>query len=198
MSETTNTNLIKLSEIKSKEDYKKISIKPYLSFSFKKVIINNILNLSKIENEQNLVKIDYALLEMIKNIMLVNNYSDLDLSEYEDIFQAYDLMQENGVLEYIFGEIPIKEIDFFDIILEQEITQLLTVENSVSGVLAKTLNKLVDRIPDSAEINKMIPKLSKEISKISPETMEILKGITKIDTPVKTTKTTKPKSKTTK
>jgi hypothetical protein len=28
--------------------------------------------------------------------------------------------------------------------------------------------------------------------------MEILKGITKIDTPVKTTKTTKPKSKTTK
>jgi hypothetical protein len=192
------TNLIKLSEIKSKEDYKKISIKPYLSFSFKKVIINNILNLSKIENEQNLVKIDYALLEMIKNIMLINNYSDLDLSEYEDIFQAYDLMQENGVLEYIFGEIPIKEIDFFDMILEQEITQLLTVENSVSGVLAKALNKLVDRIPDSAEINKMIPKLSKEISKISPETMEILKGITKIDTPVKTTKTTKPKFKTTK
>lgn len=167
-------NLIKVSEIK--EDYSNIEIKYYLPLSAKKIIVNNILETCIFENEEGFKIIDYSLLYMIKQFKIINEYTNIDFSE-EDLFNVYDQLSEKSIIEYVLSKIDTKEIEFFDTIIEKEIQQMYIVNNSLQSVLSKTLNKVIDKIPDSKEINKIITKVRKELNNISPETLNILKDI---------------------
>jgi hypothetical protein len=48
----------------------------------------------------------------------------------------------------------------------------------LAGVLNRNLEKLVSRLPDEKGLKSIIRSFSKELGKISPENMEILKGLT--------------------
>jgi uncharacterized phage infection (PIP) family protein YhgE len=51
------------------------------------------------------------------------------------------------------------------------------INNSISGNINRQLSKLIQKIPDSKEINKMIPKLGRALEKISPETVKAINNI---------------------
>lgn len=171
-------NLITLSDINTKEDFTKIEIKSFIGFSFKKLYINNILETCKIVNDDGLCTIDYSLLEMFKAYILVSAYTNINLSD-GDAIENYDEMYQIGVLDYVLERIDKKELDFFDRVLQNEIVQIQTVENSISNVISKLFKQVADKIPDKNFITKTIKDLPKTINKINPETLNILKNINK-------------------
>lgn len=113
---------------------------------------------------------------MIKQFKIVNEYTNIDFSD-EELIDAYDQLFEKGIIEYVSNRINKKEIEFFDIIIEKEIQQIHIVDNSLQYILSKTLNKLINKVPNSKEINKIITKVRKEINNISPEMLNILKDV---------------------
>lgn len=170
-----NTNLIKISEIDI-NNYSNIEAKKYLPFAVKKTMVDTMLNTAKTV-ENNIIKIDYALLQMVKEYILLNNYSNLDLSE-EDMLTTYDYLKENKVVDYVIEEIRNNgELDFYNVVLAQEIEQIQKVDNSLESIIAKSLNTLIAKIPDEKGMAKLLKQLPKSLEKVSPETLEILKNL---------------------
>jgi hypothetical protein len=167
-------SLIKLSEIKSKEDFEKIIVAKYLGFSIKKVMIDNIIEFCKIP-QNNLVKIDYARLEMVKTISIITEYTNIEIPE--NIISAYDYIKENKIDKYIFEKINQDEIMFINNTLDSEIKQINDIDNSLQGVLSKSLNDIIEKIPDEKAITKILKEVPKSINKIKPETLVVLKNI---------------------
>jgi len=170
-------NLIKLSEIKSKEDFEKVLVKEYLGFSIKKVMINNILEFCKIP-QNNLIKIDYALLEVVKVISIITQYTNIEIPE--DIVFAYDYLIENKILEYVLDKINKDEIIFIDDVLNFEIKQINNIDNSLQGVLSKSLNHLIEKIPDEKAIKSLSKSIVKDINKLDAGKINELKNMFKI------------------
>jgi len=148
-----------------------LEIKNYLSLNAKKILIKKILNLCLIDG--NIKKIDFALKEFAYEYVMVNEYSNLNF-DVEDVLELYDELKENLVINTILKLIPESEKEFIDYILRKEIEQIQVVDNSLATVISKQLSRLVEKLPDSVEINKMIPKLSKQINKISPDSFKFL------------------------
>lgn len=170
----SENNSIKLLDIKSNKDFKEIIIKEYLSFPIKKIMINNILEFSKV-NQNSLIKIDYALMEMVKTVSIITQYTNIEM--LEDIVSAYDYMKENKIDEYVFDKISKDEILFIEKVIDLEIKQIKELDNSIQSVLSKFLNDLVDNLPDEKTINKIIKDIPKSLNKINPETLAVLKKI---------------------
>ena len=148
-----------------------LNVKKYLILSHKKVAIKRILDLCIIEED--IKKIDFSLKEFALEYVLVNEFSNINF-ELEDILALYDELKEYGIIEKILKLIPESEKAFFNNVLQKEIEQIYQVDNSFANVVSKQLNKLVEKLPDSKEINKMIPKLSKQINNISPSSFKFL------------------------
>jgi len=148
-----------------------LNIKKYLSLTEKKILIEKILDICIIEED--IKRIDFTLKEFAYEYMLVNLYARINIGT-EDIVEIYDELKEKGIINKIITNIPESEIRFIDNVLQKEIEQVQLVDNSLAGVVSKQLSKLVEKLPDSNEINKMIPKLSKQINKISPDSFKFL------------------------
>lgn len=170
-------NLLTIDKLRE-QDYQvqgELQIKQYLPLAIKKLSIQNILESCVIE-ENEIKKIDFVLKEFAYQFTLVNQYSNLDC-DVENMTEFYDELKEHGIIDFIIRQIPESEREFINSVLQKEIEQIQSVDNSIEMILTKALNKLVDKLPTSKEINKMIPKISKELTKISPATLDILKNI---------------------
>lgn len=165
-------NLIKISEIA--EDYSNIEFKPYLPFSIKKILIDNILKSVVLENEDGLKIIDYSFFELVKQYVLLNHYSNINLTDEKDIVNTYDQLKEKGIIDYVLNKIPQKELDFFEEVLSSEIQQIKEVDNSISSVLNKALNKLVEKIPDNKQLKSLGKSLIKDIDKLDPNKLSYM------------------------
>ena len=170
------TNLIKISEISP--DCSNIIIDSYIPFIIKKNMIDNILDICVSVDEDGFKRIDYATKIMATEFSICNQATNIDLSE-EDSLTAYDNLKKSGAIKYIMDNIDIKEISFIESCVNEKIKEMYIVDNSIQAVISKVLNKLIEKIPDSKEINKMIPRIGRELAKISPETLELLKTINK-------------------
>jgi len=148
-----------------------LTIKNYLSLTEKKILIEKILDICIIEGD--IKRIDFILKEFAYEYMLVNLYVGINIGT-EDIVEIYDELKEKGIINKIIKSIPEPEIKFIDYVLQKEIEQIQLVDNSLASAVSKQLSKLVEKLPDSNEINKMIPKLSKQINKISPDSFKFL------------------------
>jgi hypothetical protein len=148
-----------------------LQIKNYISLTEKKILIEKILDICVINEE--IKRIDFALKEFAYEYMLVSLYTNIEI-ETEDIIEIYDELKQNNVINNIIKQIPESEIEFINNVLTSEINQIQLVDNSLANAVSKQLSKLVEKLPDSNEINKMIPKISKQINKISPDSFKFL------------------------
>ncbi|MFA5248819.1 MAG: hypothetical protein WC415_06450 [Patescibacteria group bacterium] len=167
-------NLIKISEIV--KDFSNIQINSYIPFIIKKNMIDNILDICISIDVDGFKRVDPATKIMATEFSICNQATNIDLSE-EVSLTAYDELKKSGAIKYIMNNIDVDEISFIKNCIDEKIKEIYIVDNSFQGVVSKTLNKLIEKIPDSKEINKLIPKIGKELSKISPETLELLKNI---------------------
>lgn len=169
-------NLIKISEIK--DNFSNIQINPYIPFVIKKNMIDNILDICVSVDEDGFKRIDYATKIMATEFSICNQATNIDLSE-ENSLTTYDNLKKSGAIKYIMNNIDINEVSFIENCIDEKIKEIYIVDNSIQGAISKVLNKLIEKIPDSKEINKLIPKIGKELSRISPETLELLKNVNK-------------------
>jgi hypothetical protein len=153
-----------------------IQIKSYLPLVMKQSIINNILSVCIID--ENKKKIDFSLKLFSLEFNLVNQYSNLNC-DVDDVIKLYDELKEHGVIDGILKQISESEVKFITNVLNEEINQIQVIDNSLEVIISNALDKLIEKLPTSKEINKMIPKISKELAKISPETLETFKNVFK-------------------
>lgn len=165
---------IKINEIKN--DFSNIEIVTYLPYVVKNTILNKIIDSVIIDTEQGLKKVNYSLLTLSKEIILVSNYTNIEISQ-EDVIESYDILKKSGVIEYVLKKMDKEEFLFYEKTIKQELRQIKEIDNSISGVLSNLLGKFIEKIPDSERINDMLPKLSEELGKISPETIDFLKSV---------------------
>lgn len=143
-----------------------LEIKPYLSLAVKQLLIKNILSICTTE-ESNLKKIDFSLKEFAYEFTLVNQYSNMNC-DVENIIEFYDELKEHGIIDSVLKQIPNSEIKFIDYVLRKEIEQIQIVDNSVSAVLDKALNKLLEKIPNDKQLKSIGKSLIKDLNKLEP------------------------------
>jgi hypothetical protein len=149
-----------------------ISIKKYLDLSTKQIIIDNIIE-NCIEDVDGLKVVNPIKKYMAINLSIIQFYTNVELDG--DLNELI----ESGTMDYIESNVP--EAKFIEQLVNETIEARLSVYNSISGVLSRTLNKVVDKIPSGAEMQKIIKDIPKQLSKISPDTIEALKGIAKVN-----------------
>ena len=153
-----------------------IQYKKYISIIEKKSIADKIINGCIEEDVNGLYKINYFYKYLFMNMALVTNYSDLSFSE-EGYLGEFDWLSENGYLELIIKEIPFNERNIIDDLVDDELYQVKNLNNSVEGILASKLEKLIAKIPDATEMKKLSKSVVKDINKLDENKIIELKNI---------------------
>jgi len=153
-----------------------VEIKLYLSTIEKRIIVDNIINGCIEIDENSIMKVNFFNKKLISDISLVTNYTNLIFSDDNSI-EDYDFLSQYKILNHIIKHIDSDELDFIYNMVEDELEQQIIIGNSLESVIAKGLNKLIEKIPDEKSMNKLINNLPKSINKIKPENLAVLKGI---------------------
>ena len=164
----------KIEEGKSIQDL--IEVKQYLSIIEKQLIGSKIIDSCiVIDDESNLYKIDYFYKKLTSDVSFLVNYTNLEFSE--NLIEDYDYLAENVGIEWILNQIPISEVEFILDLVDCELAQIVKLNNSIEGILANRLQALINKVPDEKGIKKLMTEAQKQINKIKPENLEILKGL---------------------
>jgi len=153
-----------------------VEIKLYLSTIEKRIIVDNIINGCIEIDENSIMKVNFFNKKLISDISLITNYTNLIFSDDNSI-EDYDFLSQYKILNHIIKHIDSDELDFIEYMVENELEQQIKIGNSLESVIAKGLNKLIEKIPDEKSMNKLINNLPKSINKIKPENLAVLKGI---------------------
>ena len=153
-----------------------LEVKQYLSIIEKNLIVNKIIDSCIVLDEINgLSKIDYFYKKLTSDVSLLVNYTNIEFSE--NLIEDYDCLCENVGIERILNQIPITEVEFILDLVDCELTQIIKLNNSIEGILANRLQALINKVPDEKGIKKLMTEAQKQINKIKPENLEILKGL---------------------
>lgn len=149
-----------------------IQVKHYLPIISKKAICTAVVD-NCITEENGIFVCDFFAKEQATNIVFLTEYAGIEFDGEDD----YDFLMEYGVMGYILVQIPDKEKHFIYDAIYEMIEQKMKVNNSVEVVLAKGIQKLIDKIPDEKDIKKIMNELPKMINKIKPENLQIIKEV---------------------
>ena len=174
---------MKISELKQQieegKNYKDIiEFISYIPFVKKKIMCESIAD-SCIKEENSMIICDHYMKQLITDIMLINNYTNLEFNE-DGFVEEYDYLCENDIIDYIVGKIKDSEMYFIQDMVWEEIENRMRINNTIEGILNRGLNKLVDIINnnlDPKEINKLIKTAGKELRGLDFNKLEGLKGI---------------------
>ena len=155
-----------------------LEVKQYLSIIEKNLIVNKIIDSCIVLDEINgLSKIDYFYKKLTSDVSLLVNYTNVEFSE--NLIEDYDYLCENVGIERILNQIPITEIEFILDLVDCELAQIIKLNNSIEGILASKLDKVVSAIPSEKSIKKIMNDIPKQINKIKPDQLSIIKDMIK-------------------
>ena len=170
-----------ISEIKEKIEAGKsvddlLEVKQYLSIIEKNLIVNKIIDSCIVLDEINgLSKIDYFYKKLTTDVSLLVNYTNVEFSE--NLIEDYDYLCENVGIERILSQIPITEIEFILDLVDCELAQIIKLNNSIEGILANKLDKLIDKLPTDKQIKSLSKSLVKDVNKLDWDKVPMLKEI---------------------
>jgi len=155
-----------------------LEVKQYLSIIEKNLIVNKIIDSCIVLDEINgLSKIDYFYKKLTSDVSLLVNYTNVEFSE--NLIEDYDYLCDKVGIERILNQIPITEIEFILDLVDCELTQIIKLNNSIEGILASKLDKVVSAIPSEKSIKKIMNDIPKQINKIKPDQLSIIKDMIK-------------------
>ena len=168
-----------ISELKNEDgtyNHKKnFNIKKYIPFIEKKILCENIIDGCLETSENGLLICNNFMKKMLLDLKIIGTYTDIEFSE--NVVDDYDFLAENKIIDKIKESIDDSELDFIKSMVNKEIEQKIRIENSIENVLSQKLQQLIIKIPDQKGIKKIMNDIPKQINKIKPENLEILKGI---------------------
>jgi hypothetical protein len=145
----------------------------YLSIAMKQQLVNEIcLNCIVQDTESgNMHILDYIAKELWLTSSLITFYTDIELDKVD-----LDELMADGTVAKIMRKIPQSEIAFIETALEHKIQSTLANENSLSSVVNKFLDGLLNRIPDGTQMEDILAKIPETLGKLDPKNMAILKS----------------------
>ena len=111
---------------------KDVAVKQYLSAEDK----NAILEIAMQQSDQGTILNTFAL-DAIFHTYLVLKYTDIavDLEQFENILELYDLFESNGVINAVVSAIPPEEYTSLKEYLEEMVQSYLTYRNSARALV---------------------------------------------------------------
>ena len=169
-------NRIKVTEIIEKikngndNAFDGIQIKDYLPISTKRLMCEEIAKNSIVEQNGMKVKdtISYAI---AFDLLVTSFYSNVDIDE------NYDEACEYGIIDFIKENMNQSEGDFISEHSYHMIRNEIETYNSLAGVINRNLQRLIDKIPDSKDLNKLIKSTVKELNKLDPNKFKYVNDI---------------------
>ncbi len=153
-----------------------IEVKQYLSTIEKQLIGSKIIDSCiVVDDESNLYKIDYFYKKLTSDVSFLVNYTNLEFSE--NLIEDYDYLAENVGIEWILNQIPISEVEFILDLVDCELAQIVKLNNSIEGILANKLDKLIDKLPTDKQIKSLSKSLVKDVNKLDWDKVPMLKEI---------------------
>ena len=153
-----------------------LEVKQYLSIIEKNLIVNKIIDSCIVLDEINgLSKIDYFYKKLTSDVSLLVNYTNIEFSE--NLIEDYDCLCENVGIERILNQIPITEVEFILDLVDCELTQIIKLNNSIEGILASKLDKVVEKLPTDKQIKSLSKSLVKDINKLDWDKLPMLKDM---------------------
>ncbi len=148
-----------------------MNIKKYLPIGVKKAVCEKIVANSLVKKDGMLFE-DFIAKKIALYLTICQFYTDLDMEQID-----YDIMHENGTMDKIIKEIPDSELSFYEDIIDCMIKQEVETYNSIGAVFSRNFQTLVGKIPDEKGIKSIMSEILKQINKLKPDKIEILKGI---------------------
>lgn len=155
-----------LSKMQSEEGIKAymlkhIKIYPYLPFQIKMTTANTIINGSSYDANGH-----FHVNSCKKRILFVDAvlryYTNIHLNP-DEIFGEYDIVQKNGIYDFVRSQIPEKELLEFSAVVDMVYSDLLTNEYEPRNYIDKQLSKLKEfGNPIAQMIQKTIDKIDVE------------------------------------
>lgn len=172
--------MIKFEELKktfSQDKLNDLEITKYLTLTQKNFIFEGteeetgLIN-SILKEENNLWFIDRYSYEVHLAHIILNWYGNVQFEQFS--VDEYDFVQENGVLNFIINQVDdyYKFTNMLDNILQDELEK----RNSLEGIVARGLEKLMDKLDDLTDDKKMA-KMVKQMKKAvdgNPQLLELL------------------------
>jgi hypothetical protein len=166
-----NMNLVTIEQVK--DNLELINIKQYIPFAFKKKMVEEIIGVCTSVDENGVIHVDSALKQMAFEFSVVNQYTNLDLPD--DNIEAYDLIKEYGIADYVFNKIDSNELSFIKNCLNEQINYILTINNSMENLVAKGIAKVANSFPDKKGWSKLIKEIFKGVNNINPDKLGFIK-----------------------
>ena len=166
------TDIIKKIKKGNDNAFDGIQIKDYLPISTKRLICEEIAKNSIIEQDGMKIK-DSIAYEIAFDLVIVSFYTNVDIDE------NYDEACEYKIIDYIKDNMNQNEREFISEHSYYMIQNEINNHNSIAGVVSRNLQKLIDKVPDDKQIKKLVTDIPKQINKIKPEQLELIKEIIK-------------------
>jgi len=147
-----------------------IQIKDYLPISTKRLMCEEIAKNSIIEQDGVKIK-DSIAYEIAFDLVIVSFYTNVDIDE------NYDEACEYGIINYIKENMSQNERDFISEHSYYMIRNEIETYNSLAGVINRNLQRLIDKTPDSKDLNKLIKSTVKELNKLDPNKFKYVNDV---------------------
>ena len=143
----------------------------YLDLATKAKIIDEICKTS-IQDNDGYITINPMSKLLAIDLSLLQFYSDVDINTADT-----DSLYKEGKIKELRNLIPEEELYYIETMVDITLAEMKESHNSLGAVINRNMVNLVNKVPQVSEIQKLLPKLGKQLSKIDPQTMEILKNL---------------------
>ncbi len=150
-----------------------LEVKSYLPLVEKQLIVNKIIDSCIIVDENGLSKIDFFYKYLTTQISLIVNYTSLEFSE--NIIEDFDYLAEYIGIEWIIDKISPIEVCIIQELVDDELDQVVKMNNSIEGILAKGINKITEKLPSDKQLKSLSKSLVKDLNKFDWDKVPMLK-----------------------
>lgn len=152
---------------------KEIKIKDYLPVSTKRLICEEIVKNSIIDQDGMKIK-DSISYEIAYDLLIASFYTNVDIDE------NYDEAYEYGIIDYIKENMNQRERDFISEHSWYMIKNEIETYNSLTGVISRILQNLIDKIPDEKSLNKLIKTTVNQLNKLDTNKFKYINDIVNV------------------
>lgn len=153
------------------EKFKKnLEIKYYLPLKLKQRLVQEVIS-NCMEEKNEVLYVNYFVKEMVYKLCILSYYTNYQFTDKID----YDSLQEIGAFDFVINEIMRNnedEISKLESLLCETVQEQKETYNSLSTIISKKLNEIIETIPDKNEWSKILKNAVKILNKSNPEVVQ--------------------------
>jgi hypothetical protein len=172
-----------------------VAIKPYIPLILKRSMVKSITGYSLTYDENGIVSSDAIMQELFTVLNIVLEVADIEIDglfdeiEKEDgiihyeinlgvALEAYDTLMQSGIYKYIDENLASNCKDISSLV-DLEIANHISVNNSVGAVLTRALQTIINMIPSEQKIGEMMSSLPVMLDglKNNPDLMKTIQTV---------------------